>query len=63
MVTCPLLVSVVDMANLLCITHDCIVIPLRGGVMDGNVISVDLPMTFKLRGRRKVILLPVAVWY
>jgi hypothetical protein len=51
------------MANLLCITHGRIVIPLRGGVMDGNVISVDLPMTFKLRGRRKVILLPVAVWY
>ena len=26
--------------------------------MDGEVISVDLPMTFKLRGGRKVILLP-----
>jgi hypothetical protein len=26
--------------------------------MDGDVISVDLPMTFKLRGGRKVILLP-----
>ena len=26
--------------------------------MDSDVISVDLPMTFKLRGGRKVILLP-----
>jgi hypothetical protein len=26
--------------------------------MDSEVISVDLPMTFKLRGGRKVILLP-----
>jgi hypothetical protein len=30
----------------------------EGGVVDNDVISIDLPMTFKLRGGRKVIVLP-----
>jgi hypothetical protein len=30
----------------------------KGGVMEADVISVDLPMTFKRRGGRKVIVLP-----
>jgi len=30
----------------------------EGGVMIADVISVDLPMTFRKRGGRKVIVLP-----